>query len=620
MNKNNKHKMPLTSVNVVEERLECLRDLLPEVFRDGKIDFQRLREALGEDIDEARERYGLSWSGKSDAIRAIQTPSIGTLNPIPKESIDFDTTGNVFIEGDNLEVLKLLQKAYHGRIKMIYIDPPYNTGQEFVYTDNYRDGLGDYLRFTGQMDDEGIAQTTNRETEGRFHSRWLSMMYPRLFLARNLLTEDGVILISIDDHECNNMRALCDEIFGEEQFIAQFIWKSRQQKDNRTVTGASIDHEYVLCYGRKVRGEERNLSQYSNPDNDPRGDWTSGNMVGLATAERRPNLHYDLVDPDTNINYGKPRLGWRYDQSTMAKLIDDTRILWPASADGRPRKKSFLKELKGRYTGFSSIIGKGVYTKHGTESVNALFGGRVMDFPKPVALLKELLLQGSDDDSIVLDFFAGSGSMGQAVYELNREAQSNRRFILVQLPEKTAEKSEARSLGFSTIADIAKERLRRVAKQQQIEKNEELDLDAKAVFDEGFRVFKLHSSNFRIWDSENAPTDADGLAKQLELYAENVLPGKAKQEILYELVLKSGFPLHVSIEERRVEESTVYWIDGGVLAICLEDRVTSELLRGIMALKPHRVLCLDHAFGENDQLKTNTVLEMKGQEIAFQTV
>lgn len=613
-------RIPLTSANVVDERLERLRDLFPEAFREGKVDFARLRSALGDVVDEERERYGLSWAGKSEAIRAIQIPSIGTLKPVPEESIDFDTTGNLFIEGDNLEVLKLLQNAYHGRIKMIYIDPPYNTGQEFVYTDNFRDGLGEYLRCTGQVDDEGISQTTSLEAEGRFHSRWLNMMFPRLYLARNLLAEDGVIFISIDDHECKNLRALCDEIFGEEQFIAQFIWKSRQQKDNRTVTGASIDHEYVLCYGRKVRGEERDISQYSNPDNDPRGPWTSGNMVGLATEDRRRNLHYDLINPDTGINYGRPRLGWRYDRNTMRDLIEDGRILWPASQDGRPRKKSFLNELKGQYTGFSSIVGGGVYTKHGTEEVESLFGGRAMDFPKPVALLKELLLQGSNDDCMILDFFAGSGSLGQAIYELNRETQSNRRFILVQLPEPAQTKSEARALGYHSIAEVAKDRLRRVVRRLGEKKSDELALGSSTAFDEGFRVFKLAPSNFRIWHADDAPSVADELAKQLELYAENVLPGHSRQEILYELVLKAGFPLDVPIEERLVGKSPVYWIDGGALAICLEDRVTRELLAGIMELKPSRVLCLDHAFGENDQLKTNAVLEMKSHGMVFQTV
>ncbi len=317
----NETKMPLTSGDVTAERTDALRRLFPEVFAEGKIDFEKLKLVLGEEIDEGRERYGLTWAGKADAIRAIQVPGTGTLMPAREESVNFDATENLMIEGDNLEVLKLLQKAYHGKIKMIYIDPPYNTGKEFIYPDNFREGLQDYLRYSGQVDGEGLKLTSNSETSGRYHSKWLSMMYPRLFLARNLLREDGVIFVSIDDHEVHNLRHLMDEVFGEEQFIAQFVWKSRQQKDNRNITGASIDHEYVLCYGRRVRGEQRDTSQYSNPDNDPRGPWTSANMVGLATADRRPNLHYDLIDPATGINYGRPRLGWRYDKNTMARLV-----------------------------------------------------------------------------------------------------------------------------------------------------------------------------------------------------------------------------------------------------------------------------------------------------------
>jgi adenine-specific DNA-methyltransferase len=328
-------KMPLTSIDVPEEKRDelkrCLRQAFPEVFAEGSIDFDQLTRVLGTWVDLGKERFGLNWPGKAECMKIIQQPSVATLKPVREESVNFAETENLFIEGDNLEVLKLLQKAYFGKIKMIYIDPPYNTGQEFIYPDKYAETLDTYLAYTGQIGDEGKRFSTNADTVGRYHTNWLNMMYPRIYLARNLLSDDGVIFISIDDNEQANLRKVCDEILGEENLIATFVWKSRQNKDNRPEKGASVDHEYVFCYGRRVRGDERDASHYSNSDNDPRGPWASANMVGLASKDRRPNLHFDLIDPATGINYGCPNMGWRYDCNTMARLIEEGRILWPSS-------------------------------------------------------------------------------------------------------------------------------------------------------------------------------------------------------------------------------------------------------------------------------------------------
>ena len=505
-NNNMPERMELHSIDVSAENRASLKQLFPSVFTETSddkgeivesIDFEKLKAELGtfSDVFEAqRERYGMDWPGKKEALKLIQQPSVATLKPCREESINFDTTENIFIEGDNLEVLKLLQKSYYGKVKMIYIDPPYNTGKRFVYPDKYSETLGTYIAYAGLVDDEGKKFATNTPNEGRFHTKWLNMMYPRLYLSRNLLKEDGVIFISIDDNEVNNLRKLCDEIFGEESFIAQFIWKSRQQKDNRNVTGTSIDHEYVLCYGRRLRGDERKLDQYSNPDNDPRGPWNSANMVGLLPEDKRPNCHYDLVDPKSGINYGKPKLGWRYDNKTMAKLIEENRILWPSSIDGRPRRKVFLNELQNKYAGYSSIIGQDIYTKHGTEEMNNLFGLPVMEFPKPSKLICELVEQGSDTDNIILDFFAGSCTTAHAVIDLNQEDGGNRKFVMVQLPEPCKESSEAFKAGYKTIAEIGKERIRRVIKKMQ----EEQDNKAKQAKSKlGFKVLKFDKSNFR---------------------------------------------------------------------------------------------------------------------------
>ena len=361
------------SPDLVKEHIEALKALFPEAVCEGKVDFEKLKATLGEELDERRERYSFSWAGKQNAIRLLQTPSRATLVPAPEESVDFDTTGNLFIEGDNLEVLKLLYKPYFGRVKMIYIDPPYNTGNDFIYPDNFADPLDTYLKLTGQKDSEGNLLTSNPETSGRYHSAWLSMMYPRLFLARQLLREDGVIFVSIDDHEVHNLRMLLNEVFGEENFIVEIIWKSRKQVDNRTVTGASIDHEYLLCFGRSpsgsLRGSAKDLSKFSNPDNDPRGPWRSADLTGTATKERRPNLHFDLVDPSSGTSYAPPFKGWRFFPETMEKKIKEGRILFPANGDGRPRHKLFLNEMKKKYKGFSSVLSIKVFTEDGTKEL-----------------------------------------------------------------------------------------------------------------------------------------------------------------------------------------------------------------------------------------------------------
>ena len=312
------------SANVVAENLEHLKSLFPEAFTEGKADFEVFRQLLGSAVDDRDEKYGLNWHGKRQARQLALTPSTGTLRPCPEESVDWDTTQNLMIEGDNLEVLKLLQKSYAGKVKLIYIDPPYNTGRDFVYRDDYRDSMRNYLELTGQADGENRKLSSNTEASGRFHTDWLNMMYPRLKVARSLLAKGGVVAVSADDAEQSNLQKLCDEIFGEENFIALLVWKSRISEDTRATTGVSSDHEYIICYARDegtaFRGAEKNTQKFSNPDNDPRGPWRSADLTGLATRDARPNLHYDLVDPDTRVNYGCPPKGWRFERATSERL------------------------------------------------------------------------------------------------------------------------------------------------------------------------------------------------------------------------------------------------------------------------------------------------------------
>lgn len=609
------------SADVIAENIDQLKTLFPEAFTEGNIDFDTLKQLLGGTVEEREEKYGLNWHGKRRARQLALTPSTGTLRPCPEESVDWDTTQNLMIEGDNLEVLKLLQKSYANKIKLIYIDPPYNTGNDFVYPDDFRDNIKNYQMLTGQIDSDGRKITSNSEASGRFHTDWLNMIYPRLKLARNLLRNDGVIFISIDDGELPGLRLVADDVFGEENFIACFIWKSRQNKDNRTVTGASIDHEYLVCYGNSIRGAARDKSQYSNPDGDPRGDWASANMVGIATADRRPNLHYDLIDPATGLNYGCPEMGWRYERSTMAKLIAENRILWPASPDGRPRRKAFINELDSDFTGFSTIVGEGVFTRDGTADIDSLFEVRVFNFPKPVRLITDILEQGSDENDIVLDFFAGSGTTGHAAMASNAGGNINRRFILVQLPEQLdPENKEQKTaadycdkLGkFRTIAELAKERLRRASKKIKAQ-------NPLFAGDLGFRVFKLDSSNIRAWQPNR-----DDLEKTLLDHAEHIVAGRSEQDILYELLLKLGLDLTVPIEQKTIAGKFVHSVGAGALLVCLSetiDRDTIEpLAQGIVGwhkeLKPAvdtRVVFRDSAFAD-DVAKTNitAILQQHG--------
>ncbi|WP_295737582.1 site-specific DNA-methyltransferase [uncultured Oscillibacter sp.] len=548
------------SMDLERANLDKLRRVFPECFAEGKLDIDKLLGLCGEYIDNDFEKYRFEWKGKAECLRLAQKRSAGTLRPCPGESVDWEHTRNLYIEGDNLEVLKLLQTAYYRKVKMIYIDPPYNTGNDFVYADDFADPLARYREVT--------AQTTksNPETMGRFHTNWLNMMYPRLRLAANLLRDDGVIFISIDDGEVTNLRRLCDEVFGEENFVAQFIWKCRQNKDNRNISGVSVDQEYIICYSKQFgnrvfRGTERKIDQYQNPDNDPRGPWTSANMVGLATADARPNLHYDLINPADGINYGCPPKGWRYDRNTMKRLIDEGRIIWPDDPEGRPRKKSFLNEISEVLPGYSSVFGDGIYTNTATKELFSIFQAHYFDFPKPVEVIKQLIEQVTEPDDIVFDFFSGSATTAHAVMQLNAEDGGNRRFILVQLPEVCDEKSEAAKAGYANICEIGKERIRRAGA-------------SIGAGDTGFRVFKLDSSNLKTWGA--APIDPQAgdvigeLANRMNAMIHRVKPDRSDLDMVFEVMLKLGVPLDFPVTEVSVNGKTAYSVgEDCLLLVCL---------------------------------------------------
>jgi len=617
-------KLDLSSLDIAEERQKELLRLFPEVRTEGgKLDFDRLKLALGEAVDVGKERYGMSWPGKADCFRTIQAPSLGTLRPSPEESVAFDTTENLIIEGDNLEVLKLLQKSYLGKVKMIYIDPPYNTGNDFIYPDNYTESLQTYLEYTGQVDDEGHRFGTNADTDGRFHSKWLNMMYPRLYLARNLLREDGVIFISIDDNEVDNLLKVCLEVFGEENLVGLFVWEKRTTRENRRVF--SFNHEFVLCVARSLEEFEtqRNLlpltdrarERYSNPDGDRRGPWQSVSLNAQAGHGTKSQF-YTLTTPGGRTLDPPSGRCWALTQPRMDELVADNRVWFGVDGSNVPRRKVFLSEATIGLTPHTLWTASEVGTNDSaTKELLQLFGSiALFDTPKPTGLVTRMLEIGTTSSDIVLDFFAGSGTTAHAVLDLNKQDGGNRKFILVQLPEPTGRED------YPTIADITKERVRRVIAKLGDEDAGKLDLDGGTAPDRGFRVFKLAESNFKPWNAQVAH-DPQALEEQLDMHVDHVREGRSNEDLLYEILLKSGFPLTTPVDVVPMAGKTVYAVAGGALFICLERELTLEVIRTMAGSRPERVVCLDEGFAGNDQLKANAVQIFKTKGVtSFKTV
>lgn len=649
-NDNKPERLDLRSHDIAEEKRAALRAAFPEVFTEGgKINFDQLKLALGDTIDSGKERYGMNWPGKADCFRTIQAPSVATLLPCREESIDWDTTENLIIEGDNLEVLKLLQKSYLGKVKMIYIDPPYNTGNDFIYPDNYTESLDTYLRYTGQVDSEGRKFSTNTEADGRFHSKWLNMMYPRLYLARNLLREDGVIFISIDDHEIENLRRLCNEIFGEENSIGIICWKN--VTDNNP-TLINKDNEFILCYAKTFEAqpeawkssvsEAKDILQAEynrlkakklpSPEIEKRiRDFITDNAESLGFLTRYKNVDelgvytgsesvhnpraggydFEILHPRTGRSMRKPANGYRFPEETFRQMERDGVILYGEDEKRIVKIKKYLSDYEDTLR--SVIVMDG---RLGSYDLKRLFDaeGSVFTNPKPVELIKSLISYSSDKNGIVLDFFAGSGTTGHAVLELNRVDEGTRKFILVQLPESTGRKD------FPTISAIAKERVRRVCAQMSDIRNGELDLETGAKPGRGFKAFKLHSSNLKAWNA-NVPKQAEALEQQLEMHVQHIVEGSTQEDLLFEILLKSGFPLTTPTETLKLEGRTIFSIAEGAMLICLEKALTSEIIKAMADRKPERVVCLDEGFAGNDQLKTNAVQTMKTLGVtSFRTV
>jgi adenine-specific DNA-methyltransferase len=595
--------------DIAEENIQKLKQIFPDVFTEDKVDFEKLQQVLGNYVEDSNERYNFTWNGKGRALRLSQTPSLGTLRPCKEESKDWDTTQNLYIEGDNLEVLKLLQKSYHNKVKMIYIDPPYNTGKDFVYPDDFHDSLENYKKLTGQVDGEGNRISTNTEASGRYHTDWLNMMYPRLRLARNLLTDDGVIFISIDDNEVDNLKKICNEVFGEDNFVAQLIWE-RAYSPKNDARYISNSHDYVLMYaknlneftiGRLPRTKEAN-ARYSNPDNDPRGVWKPGDMSVKTYSEA---YDYPITLPSGKIVEPPTGRCWRFPRNAYEEAVKDNRIWFGANGDSVPQVKRFLSELK--YDGMaptSIMFYKDVgHSQEGAKEVTALLEAGAFEGPKPVRMLRRLLILANlEQNDVILDFFSGSATTAHAVMQLNAEDYGNRKFIMVQLPEPTDEKSEAHKAGYMNICEIGKERIRRAGEKI---KEENKDKENIENLDIGFKVLKLDTSNIRKWQP-----DYDNLEQSILDYVDNYVEGRTELDVVYEIMLKYGLDLTYPIDEFTIADKKVYSIGFGMLMICLDDEITTEVARGILAkskeLSPEstRVVFKDNGF-KTDSNKTN---------------
>lgn len=595
-------KMKLETANVAANNIERIGELFPNCITESKdendqlkraINFDMLRQMLSDDVVDGKEAYEFTWVGKKASIVEANKPIRKTLRPCKEDSVNWDTTENLYIEGDNLQVLKLLQESYLGKVKMIYIDPPYNTGNDFIYNDDFKMDLDDYAEETGEYDDVGNRMFKNEETAGRYHSDWCSMIYSRLLLARNLLSDDGVIFISIDDHEQENLKKICDEVFGSHNFISQLVWQ-RAFSPKNDAKYISNSHDYILMVaknidafkiGRLPRTEEAN-ARYSNPDNDPRGVWTSGD---ISVKTYNPNTDYPITTPSGKIVYPPSGRCWRTSKENFDKLVADNRIYFGTNGENVPRMKRFLSELKlDGMAPTSLLLYQDVgHSQEGSQEVTKILDAGVFDGPKPTRLICRLLtLANLKDDSIILDFFSGSGSTAHAIFEKNAQDGKNNRFIMVQIPENTADKSKAAQQGYKTICEIGKERIRR-AGQKILSENQGIE-----NLDIGFRVLKLDDTNMKdvYYGPQEYTQDA------LFNLAENVKEDRTGLDLLFGCLLEWGLPLSMPYSSDIVDGYTIHNYNNGDLIACFDKAVPDHVIRYMAKLQPLRVVFRDNSF------------------------
>lgn len=610
--------LKMHSLDGVQRNIDLIGKLFPnaitEVKRDGKvehaIDFDVLRQELSDSIVEGREeRYQFTWPDKKKAMLAANAPITATLRPVVADSVGKDGTSggfdseNLYIEGDNLEVLKLLQETYLGKVKMIYIDPPYNTGNDFVYEDDFAQSTEDYMGNSGQYDEEGNRMVTNTESNGRFHTDWLNMIYPRLKLAKDLLADDGLLIASIDDNEVKNTRNICDEIFGESNFVACVVWQKIHSIKN-DAKYFSENHEYAVIYAKSIdkikinllpRTEEMN-NRYKNPDNDFRGPWQSGDLV--ASGERS-NGHFIITSPKSGKNFDVPQgKHWVYSQQNLLKMVEDNQVWFGEDGNSFPRKKRFLSDVQDGRTPNTLWLAEEVgHNQTATREVKAIFDdNKFFDFPKPIAYIQQFVCIASNQNSIILDFFSGSATTAHAVMKLNAEDGGHRKFIMVQLPEKTDEKSEAYKAGYKNICEIGKERIRRAGRKIK----EDAGLTAPADLDIGFRCLRLDESNMKpVYYTPEEISQQDMFS-----LVDNVKSDRTPEDLLFQVMLDLGVLLSSPIEVKEIAGKKVFNVADGFLLACFDHDVTEETVKAIAQMKPYYAVFRDSSMA-NDSVATN---------------
>lgn len=611
-------KLRMQTANKADENFRKLAAMFPNAVTETINENGEVVRAIDKDVlmqeisctvvDGNEERYQFTWPDKKKSVLLANAPINKTLRPCREESVDFDTTENLYIEGDNLEVLKLLQETYLGKIKMIYIDPPYNTGNDFVYEDDFAQSTDEYLANSGQYDEDGNRMVQNTESNGRFHTDWLNMIYPRLKLAKDLLAEDGIIFVSIDEHESHNMRKICDEIFGAENFISQIVWEKRYTRSNNAKRFTTLT-EPIICYVKSItsvtdikeKRSDKADSIYSNPDNDPRGAWTSVSYVNPATKEQRPNLVYPILNPITGVVVEHPTNAWKYEKSTYDKHVQENRLYWGKAGENTyPRLKKFLSEMDGGMVPVDLWRQEDTgTTDQGSKELESLLGRKIFDFPKPQSLVKRiisLILNGDDGkNNIILDFFSGSATTAHAVMQLNAEDGGHRKFIMVQLPEATDEKSEAYKAGYKTICEIGKERIRRAGAKIK----EEAGLTAPNL-DVGFRVLKCDTSNMK----EVYYNPAEYEVNMFSRLEDNIKEDRTPEDLLFQVMLDLGVLLSGKIEETTIAGKKVFNVEDNYLIACFDSDVTEETIKAIAKQKPYYFVMRDSSMA-NDSVATN---------------
>ena len=610
-------KLNMHTPNLADENYAKLAALFPNAVTESidpetgevvrAIDKDVLMQEINTHVVEGREeRYQFTWPDKRKAVLAANAPISAALRPVRADSVGKDGTPggwdseNLYIEGDNLDVLKLLRETYLGKVKMIYIDPPYNTGNDFVYPDDFAEDTDSYMARSGQYDEQGNRLTPNPESNGRFHTDWLNMMLPRLRIAKEILSPDGFIFISIDDNEMSNLSKVADEVFGKQNFVTAFIWRRRVPSAMSSVNW-SVDHEYVFCYRKStqadLRGNDKTYEKYSNPDNDPRGPWMADNLTVGMTSTQRPNQAYDLVDPKTGKVYPfNPNRVWAFIPESMQHMIEEGRIVFPDDTTKRPMQKRFMNELKKSTDPYSSIMIDSVgLNSEATKFLQKLLGGNFFSYAKPLSLLRELVMQATGLNDIVLDFFSGSATTAHAVMQLNAEDGGHRKFIMVQLAEACDEKSEAYKAGYQNICEIGKERIRRAGRKIK----EEAGLTAQDL-DIGFRALRLDSSNMQdVYYNPAALTQS-----MLDMTTDNIKPDRTPEDLLFQVMLELGVPLSSKIAETTIDGHKVFDVANGFLLACFDAGVTTETVTAIAKRHPYYAVFRDSSL-QSDSVAAN---------------